>query len=151
MRLVAISFLSQANGRSLRQKVKLERESLISKLCHMLTHSPSLSENGRALASAFSMYLAEHGSIPLLGSLELRVFGSIARGSSSPTDFDVVIVYGVREYSAARRLRAWMRQNSDRIRAALGLQLNLLVLSEGEFFEAKNKIGPTVLIPISDK
>lgn len=115
----------------------------------MAPRSPSLSEGGYALISDFSAYLAKHDLAPLLQCLELRVFGSIAKGASTPTDFDVAIVYRVREYSAATRLRRWVRENSDRIQDAIGMCLNLLVLSEAEFLEAEDTIGPTVLLPAS--
>lgn len=115
----------------------------------MLARSPSLSEQGYAFISRFSAYLVDHDLAPLLQCLELRVFGSIAKGASFPSDFDVAIVYRESNYSAARRLRRWMRENSDGIQGAIGLSPNLLVLSQVEFFEAKDKIGPTVALPIS--
>lgn len=115
----------------------------------MVPRSPSLSEQGYAFISKFSACLADHGLAPLLQCLELRVFGSIAKGASFPSDFDVVIVYRASEYSAARKLRRWVRENSDSIQGTIGLCPNLLVLSEAEFFEAEDKIGPTVALPIN--
>lgn len=114
----------------------------------MVPRSPSLSEQGYAFISDFTAYLADHDLTPLLQRLELRVFGSIVKGTSFPSDFDVAIVYRVSEYSAARRLRRWVRENSDGIQGAIGLRPNLLVLSETEYFEARDKIGLTVMLPV---
>lgn len=115
----------------------------------MAPRSPSLSDEGYSLVSDFSAYLADHDLAPLLQCLDLRVFGSIAKGASIPTDFDILIIYRVSEYSTARRLRRWVRENSDGIQDAIGLCPNLLVLSETEFLEAEDKIGPTVALPVS--
>lgn len=115
----------------------------------MAPRSPSLSEQGYALVSDFSAYLAYHDLAPLLQYLDLRVFGSIAKGASTPADFDVAIVYRVSEYSTARKLRRWVRENSDGIQDAIGLRPNLLVLSEAELLEAEDKVGPTVVLPVS--
>lgn len=76
------------------------------------------------------------------------MFGSVAKGASFPSDLDVAIVYRVGDYFAARRLRRWMRENSDDIQTTVGLSLNILVLSQAEFVEAEGKIGPTVILPI---
>jgi hypothetical protein len=108
---------------------------------------PSLSEQGRAFISRFSAYLVDHDLALLLQCLELRVFGSVAKGASSPSDFDVAIVYRTSDYSAARSLRRWLRKNSDDIQATVGLSLNILVLSQAELVEAEDKIGPTVVLP----
>lgn len=113
----------------------------------MVPRSPSLSEEGLVFVSSFSAYLADQNLAPLLQCLELRIFGSIAKGTSFPSDFDVAIVYQESEYSAAKILRRWVRENSDGIKAAIGLCSNVLVLSEAEFFEAREKIGPTVVLP----
>lgn len=42
-----------------------------------------------------------------------------------------------------------MRENSGDIQATVGLSLNILVLSQAELVEAEDKIGPTVVLPIS--
>nr|WP_319949069.1 hypothetical protein [uncultured Shimia sp.] len=110
---------------------------------------PSLSEQGHAFLSRFSAFLVDDDLALQLQYLELRVFGSIAKGASFPSDFDVAIVYRVGDYPAARSLRKWMRENSDDIQAKVGLSLNILVLSHAELVEAEDKIGPTVVLPLS--
>ncbi|KII18037.1 nucleotidyltransferase domain-containing protein [Phaeobacter sp. S60] len=114
----------------------------------MAPRYPSLSKQGYALVSKFSACLADHDMSRLLHRLELHVFGSIARGASLPSDFDVAIVYKASDYSAAKILRTWVRENSDGIKGAIGLDANLLVLSEAEFLESRGQIGPTLSLAV---
>ena len=113
----------------------------------MAPRLPSLSKQGFVFISNFSSFLANNDLKEQLKCLELHVFGSIAKGTSSPSDFDVAIVYRVSEYSAARSLRKWMRENSNSVEGAIGLRLNVLFFSHAEFYEARKKIGPTVVLP----
>ena len=114
----------------------------------MPPQSSFLSEQGYASISAFDAHLAENQLRPFINRLELRVFGSIARGAAHPSDFDLAIVYSEREYFAARSLRKWVRRNSDGIQSVVGVRVNILVLSKAEFDEIVGKLGPTVALPL---
>ena len=103
-------------------------------------------KKGASYIARLETYLSESNFPSTLKYLELRVFGSVARGALNPSDLDLVVLYRESEYVAAQRFRRRLRCDATNIESAIGLRVNLLVLSTGEFDECAENIGPTVAL-----
>lgn len=81
-----------------------------------------------------------------LTGLRLLIYGSIASGAQSPSDVDLLLIYRSKSYEAAVELRKSIRAKYESIRVAVGIPVNLMVLSDREYQDWENNLAETVEI-----